>query len=112
MGHPLSGTLYFELPSADARRNDGAAEARALATTCGYVLGAALICPSIAEERILVAADRIVEMLRLYNGRTRKHCVTAFREALADGRASIASGEIDETTAEKKLRTVERILGR
>ena len=41
------------------------------------------MCPSIAEERILVAADRIIEMLRLFDGRVRKDCAAAFKEALA-----------------------------
>jgi hypothetical protein len=112
MRHPLSEAFYLEAPNGGARRDNRAEDARALATTCGYVLGAALMCPSIADERILVAADRIIEMLRVFDGRVRKDCAAAFKEALAKGKSSIASGEIDESTAEKTLRRVERMLGR
>jgi hypothetical protein len=68
MRHPLSGAFYFEAPNGGARRDNRAEDARTLATTCGYVLGAALICPSIADERILVAVDRITRVPTKTNG--------------------------------------------
>ena len=51
-------------------------------------------------------------MLRRFDDGTRKHCVVAFKEALADGKASVDSGEIDESMAENTLRRIERMLGR
>ena len=103
----------LEAPRGDARSDDDRSEdVEALATACGYALGAALMCHSIAEERILVAADRIVEMLRRFDDGTRKHCVAVFKAALADGKASVDSGEIDESTTENTLRRIERLLGK
>jgi hypothetical protein len=110
MRHRRPGTR--EAPRGDGRANDRSGDVEALATACGYALGAALMCHSIAEERILVAGDRIVEMLQRFDDATRKHCVAAFKVALADGKASIASGEVDESAAENTLCRVERMLGR
>jgi hypothetical protein len=108
----LAHQLADRTDARDARSDDRSEQVEALATACGYALGAALKCHSIAEERLLAAADRIVEMLRRFDDGTRKHCVAAFKEALADGKASVDSGEIDESTAENTLRRIERILGR
>ena len=110
MRHRRSRIL--EAPPGDARPDDRSEQVEALATACGYALGAALKCHSIAEERLLVAADRMVEMLQRLDHGTRKHCVAAFKEALVDGKASVDSGEIDESTADNTLRRIERLLGR
>jgi hypothetical protein len=110
MRHRRSRTL--DAPRGDTRTDDRLEEVEALATACGFALGAALMCHSIAEERILVAADRIVEILRRFDDGTRRDCVVAFKEALADGKASVDSGQIDESMAENTLRRIERMLGR
>jgi hypothetical protein len=110
MGQQLYGRLH---PDRDSRVTDGRAEeARALATACGYVLGAASMCASISEGRIAVTAGRIAETLRLYGEETRENCAAAFEEAFADGKASIQSGEIDESATEQTLCSVERMLGK
>jgi hypothetical protein len=92
--------------------DDRSEEVRVLATACGFAMGAASMCPSIPEVRLAVAVDRIAEMLRLYDHGTREHCAASFDEAFADGKASVASGEIDDSTAEETLCSLERMLGR
>src|SRR5690349_19499064 len=99
MRHQLSGSLYVERANRDRRPADRSQEVWALATACGYVIGAASMCQSISEARIAVTADRMSEMLALYPDGTRGYCAAAFEEAFADGKASIASGEMDEGAA-------------
>ena len=112
MRRQLSGTPYVERTKCDPQPADRSHEVWALATTCGYVVGAASVCPSISEARIAVTADRMSEMLALYPDGTRQFCASAFEEAFAEGKASIANGELDEGAAEQALCSVARMLGK
>ena len=112
MRRQLSETPYVERTNHDDQPADRSHEVWALATTCGYVVGAASVCPSISEARIAVTADRMSEMLALHPDGTRQFCASAFEEAFAEGKASIASGEMGEDATEQALCSVARMLGK
>ena len=88
MRRQLSRTPYVERTNRDPRPTDRSHEVWALATTCGYVMGADSMCPSISRARVAVTADRMSEMLALYPHGTRsarphlkKHSPTGKRQS-------------------------------
>jgi hypothetical protein len=87
-------------------------EARVLAAAFGYVLGAASMCQNIEEARVAVTAERLAEILKNYGDEATETLAAKFGEAFADGKSSLATGEIDEHTVKKALDRTEQILGR
>jgi hypothetical protein len=80
----------------------------------GYILGAASCCSDIDRPRILVATDRIKEIVEASAAdetRTRV-CDVAFHDGLAAGAKAVGSGELDRAQAGAALAVLERMIGR
>ena len=87
-GRETGGSMRRQLSNRDPQPADRSHEVWALATTCGYVMGADSMCPSISRARVAVTADRMSEMLALYPHGTRsarphlkKHSPTGKRQS-------------------------------
>lgn len=84
---------------------------RAFLESAGYILGAASCCSDIARPRILVAADRVKEILAA-DKREAQTCGIAFHEGVTAGTKAIGSGALDRAQADSALAVLEQIIGR
>jgi hypothetical protein len=82
--------------------------------SAGYILGAASCCSDIDRPRILVATDRIKEIVEASaaDKTAIDTCDVAFREGLAAGAKAVGSGALDRAQAGAALAVLERMLGR
>ena len=84
---------------------------RAFLVSAGYILGAASCCSDIDRPRILVAADRVNEIVAADKGDAQT-CDIAFHEGVTAGTKAIGSGALDRAQADSALAVLERIIGR
>jgi hypothetical protein len=87
---------------------------RAFVESAGYILGAASCCSDIDRPRILVATDRIKELVRVSAVEKSDALTygTAFAEGITAGTKALDSGELDRAQADTALAALERIIGR
>ena len=87
---------------------------RAFVESAGYILGAASCCSDIDRPRILVATDRIKELVgvsAVENHDAQTYDI-AFDEGIAAGTKALGSGELSRAQADTALAMLERMIGR
>ena len=82
--------------------------------SAGYILGAASCCSDIDSARILVATDRMKEIVEASAAKKAgaEMCDVAFREGMAAGAKAVGSGALDRAQAGAALAVLERMIGR
>jgi len=88
----LSGVHCDEFPS--------------FAEAAGYILGAASCCSDVERLRLLIAIDRVKEIVEA------SECDVAFRAGLAAGAKALGAGALDRAQACAGLAMLERMIGR
>jgi len=88
----LSGAQSGEFPS--------------FAEAAGYILGAASCCSDVERSRLLIAIDRVKEIVEA------SECDVAFRAGLAAGAKALGTGALDRAQAGAGLAMLERMIGR
>jgi branched-chain amino acid transport system substrate-binding protein len=88
--------------------------ARDVASRLGPIIGSALACPDIAQSRIQLIVDKFREVIRetSSNEAQRSDLARLFEGYITGGRAAIASGRSDCTTANRQFADLEQSVTR
>src|SRR5882672_8000528 len=112
----LSGLLLSSLlaGATGASASDKTDVVRDLAGRVGPVIGSALACQDIARPRIQVIIDKFATVITAAssNEAERSDLVQLLDRTVADGRATVTSGQMDCRSADRQLADLERSIVR
>jgi len=104
------GGFLLAGPGAMAAPGDNVAVVRDLASRVGPILGSALVCQDIAQNRIQFVADKFRAVIRDVSGTDaeREEISQKFDRYVIDGRGAITSGRTDCRSVDRQLAELER----